>query len=100
MSLVRCSECGNQISTLAASCPKCGAPAGTRGIGTPLSTIQQTSKRLKLHIVLASVVFWIGTVWLFMAPPSSIPMLVAVFTTIAGGVWYLVTRLRVWWHHK
>jgi hypothetical protein len=26
MALVPCSECGNQVSTLASSCPKCGAP--------------------------------------------------------------------------
>ncbi len=30
MTLVKCLECGDQVSDRAASCPKCGAPAGKR----------------------------------------------------------------------
>ncbi|WP_371436636.1 zinc ribbon domain-containing protein [Polaromonas sp.] len=33
MALVACSECGKQISTLAATCPSCGAPVA----GSPAS---------------------------------------------------------------
>lgn len=30
MALVACSECGKQVSTLAANCPSCGAPVAGR----------------------------------------------------------------------
>ncbi len=30
MSLINCSECGNQVSSLAANCPKCGNPIAAR----------------------------------------------------------------------
>ena len=46
MALVKCPECGNQVSTAAPACPKCGAPIALQGIGAPLATIQQTSKQL------------------------------------------------------
>jgi uncharacterized membrane protein YdbT with pleckstrin-like domain len=49
MALVKCSECGNQVSTTAPACPKCGAPIVSQGIGIPLATIQQTSNQLKVE---------------------------------------------------
>jgi hypothetical protein len=53
MPLVQCSECGASVSSAAAACPKCGAPppAVHAATGGTLTTTQQTSKRLKLHIV-------------------------------------------------
>jgi rRNA maturation protein Nop10 len=33
MALTKCKECGNDVSTLAQQCPKCGAPVGERFIG-------------------------------------------------------------------
>src|SRR5438874_6337739 len=33
VALVPCAECGNSVSTLAATCPKCGAPLGTDDVG-------------------------------------------------------------------
>lgn len=31
MALINCNECGNQISSKAEACPKCGAPVGDCG---------------------------------------------------------------------
>ncbi|MGD9930375.1 MAG: zinc-ribbon domain-containing protein [Mangrovibacterium sp.] len=63
MALIKCPECGNLVSSSATACPKYGAPVASPGIGTPLSTIQQTSKRLKVHIILSSLAFGIGLIW-------------------------------------
>lgn len=104
MALVKCPECGTQVSTAASACPKCGAPIATSGIGTPLSTIQQTSKRLKVHIIFSSLAFWFGLIWLLIAinsdspTPSTSP--IPVLLIIIGLVWFLITKLRIWWHHK
>lgn len=45
MALIKCSECGNQVSSAAASCPKCGVPVAFEDNLTPLATIQHTNKR-------------------------------------------------------
>jgi uncharacterized membrane protein YvbJ len=100
MALIRCPECGNQVSTAAASCPKCGVPISSKGAGTPLSTIQQTSKRLKVHIVLSSVAFWIAAILLLASFASEAPSPFAIFLVLVCMVWYLVTKIRIWWHHK
>lgn len=105
MALVKCPECGTQVSTAASACPKCGAPIATPGIGTPLSTIQQTSKRLKVHIIFSSLAFWIGLIWFLVAinsesQPPSAPSPIPVFLFLIGAIWFLVTKFRIWWHHK
>ncbi len=108
MALISCPECNNQVSSTAATCPQCGAPiaeaAGSKAAGAPLTTVQETSKRLKAHIIFSSIIFWIGVVWLFVGinaekqggEQSEIPGLML----FVGIVWYIATKFRIWWHHK
>jgi len=102
MVLINCPECSNQVSTAAASCPKCGAPIASQSIGTPLATIQQTSKQLKVHIIFSSLAFWIGLFWFIFALASEqqTSSIIAIILLIVGMVWYLATKIRIWWHHK
>ncbi len=108
MALISCPECNNQVSNTAEACPQCGAPiAGAKeghAAGNVLTTTQETSKKLKLQIIFSSVIFWVGVVWIFIAieqeknggESSPVPGLLL----LVGMVWYIVTRLRIWWHHK
>jgi len=104
MALTRCPECGNEVSTAATACPKCGAPIASPAIGTPLSTIQQTSKRLKAHIMFSCFALAIGLIWLLTGfvgeaeNPSPSP--IAITLLLLGSVYYLATKFRIWWHHK
>ena len=113
MALIKCSECGRQVSDKAESCPQCGAPIAsaleTEAAGIKLRTIQQTSKRLKTHILISAVLFWGGLVWMIVAmrsassggvPPSPVVTVVASLMMFTGLAWYAITKLRVWWHHK
>ncbi len=64
-------------------------------------TVEQTSKKLKLQSALSVVLLIIGAVWLWTAisadaESTTIP---AWMTTI-GMIWYITTRIRIWWHHK
>lgn len=113
MALIKCSECGREVSDKAESCPQCGAPIASaleaEAAGAKLRTIQQTSKKLKTHIVIAAILFWGGLIWILLGmrsatsagvPPSRVISVVASLMMLAGLVWYLVTKLRIWWHHK
>src|SRR6185437_14369074 len=65
----------NQVSTQAWSCPKCGAPIAARNAPPVVAppddkrpvTVEQTSKSIKLGILLCSVAFWIGLITAFSA---------------------------------
>lgn len=106
MALIPCAECGSQVSTQAAACPKCGAPvvpvlkAEQEAIGTPLLTTQLTSKALKKQQVLASLLVLVSIVGAFVGA-SAYPVLgaLSVLGLLGGLIWLLVVRVRTWWHH-
>lgn len=105
MALIACPECGNRVSSSAPSCPNCGAPiAGaseSKATGANITTVQETSKRLKLHMLISVLMICVGVVWsmpVAQGPAGSTawPGLLLA----AGLIWYVVSRIRVWWHHK
>jgi len=112
MALIACPECSHQVSTKAASCPNCGAPImgakETVATGAHLVTTQTTSKSLKTEIMLSSVVFWSGIVWAFSSNAAhdsssvgvSLSGLSPTLMIVFGLIWYLVTKIRIWWHHE
>ena len=108
MALINCPECSKEISDSAPSCPSCGAPIAsakeTQAAGAQLPTTQLTSKKLKTHMAISILAVIIGGVWLMVqieaveqgGEASATPGLLLFF----GVVWFLVTRIRIWWHHK
>ena len=96
-----CSECGHKVSNKAEACPKCGNPiTAISGTGRPLQTIQQTSKPLKFQIIISIILLVGGLLWMFLAPESEDVSVAPGIVTIVGLVWLIVTRIRIWWHHK
>ena len=107
MALLSCPECNNEVSSLASTCPNCGYPIGGAGHSQSgdarYTTIQQTSKELKLHQVIALFVFLIGLLWTFFTfadgKPEG-PLNPLMFILVIGGfIGTIVTGLRTWWHH-
>jgi len=100
VALINCSECGNQVSSLAANCPKCGNPVATRAetiaAGTQVTTTQQTAKKFKRHMLIGGAICCLGVV-LVVSKSDYSPMGGLVF--VAGLVWYLVARSRAWWNN-
>ena len=73
MALVKCAECGKQVSTLAAACPSCGAPPGAAR--APIVTAGLLGK------VTTAVGAWLVFPWIarLIAFLAVIGMLVAMF---------------------
>ena len=104
MPLISCPECTKQISNLAPACPSCGVPIGTvkesSGSGTTLSTIQETSKKFKLHTVLSISLMALGVVIIGANDSTNQESAVGPAMLAGGLIWYIVNRVRIWWHHK
>ena len=103
MALIKCPECQNEISNRALSCPNCGMPVddAPKDIDKT-TTIQETSKALKEHIVY-SVIIIIGGMLFFIIGAvtyrqAMIPIGVILF--IIGAIWFVATKINIWWHHK
>jgi len=69
-----------------------------------LVTTQLTAKRFKIQIILSLLAFLIGIIWFFASfdgegeNPS--PSSVALILSVVGIGWFLITKFRIWWHHK
>src|SRR5262245_34755676 len=51
MALIRCYECGKEISSIAPACPSCGAPPQSTIVPPPLPTEASRAKRLSLGTI-------------------------------------------------
>ena len=109
MSLIKCSECNSEVSDKAVSCPKCGAPilndSESKGSGVNLRTVQETSKKFKLQSLISISLFIIGAVWVYVSMNTvtgqvTEPSNTGMSVMLIGMIWYIINRLRIWWHHK
>ncbi|MCP4649641.1 MAG: hypothetical protein GY853_06120 [PVC group bacterium] len=117
MALINCPDCNKQISDKIANCIQCGCPIPTaKSKSTPTTekeqTIQQTSKKLKMRMLIAVLLMIggcagsMGSVSLMGNSNGELNMGIAYFSTICsiafvtGAVLWIVVKFKVWWHHK
>lgn len=106
MALVTCLECGKSVSELAAACPNCGAPiqgrAAANAVGQSVVTTEATSKRLKLHSLCAGILILLGfgTSMASAYVGNKEPSIIAGLALLVGLPWFVITRFRIWWHHR
>lgn len=81
MALVACPECGHQVSTLARSCPSCGAPVAA-GAPEPARREPVVTSGL-LGKVVAVIGAWLVVPWVvrMVAFLAGIVMLIVMFAT-------------------
>jgi uncharacterized membrane protein YvbJ len=117
MALIKCWECNQTISNTAAACPTCGAPTSRSDMSPdrkPVVTIQRTSKRLKMQSMISGLAVLIGFIWLGVLSNETktngsegsltkVPLDALVYPILIiffGIFWFLITRIRIWWHHE
>ncbi|AMM24588.1 hypothetical protein [Variovorax sp. PAMC 28711] len=78
MALVVCSECGKQVSTLAASCPSCGAPVAGAAASDRQAPLVNAGVLGKAVVAIGAwlVVPWVVRLLAFLA---GIAMLIVMF---------------------
>lgn len=106
MALIECNECGKKVSDKALSCPECGYPiadeAEVEAIGTPVTTMQETSKAIKSHIVFAVFLIVGGCTTSVVSGSDgseNFGVTIGIWLMLAGFIWYLISQVRSWWHH-
>jgi hypothetical protein len=109
MALVKCSECGREVSSQAAACPGCGCPVSA-AVAAPVAvaaqtghgvTVEQTSKRWKGQALMAGLLFFGG--FAIVVPSciaeSSNATIAGALVCFAGACWGIYVKLMTWWHH-
>jgi hypothetical protein len=113
MALVQCPECGQSVSSAAATCPQCAYPMHQSGTGAGrlnpkhtgrIITTERTGKGLKFQKLLAALLMFSGVItWIVGASDprhKQQGVIVAGVCMVAFSlVWYLYIRAAAWWRH-
>jgi uncharacterized membrane protein YvbJ len=104
MTLIICPDCSSEVSDIAVSCPKCGRPISIPSVSNTaeshLTTIEKTSKNLKLADLVSRLIIYISVILLLFYPKDSLIFMNASIIFFIGIVAYLINKIRIWWHHK
>ena len=105
MALITCRECGISVSSMAHTCPNCGYPFsahGKQGQENGVVTIQQTSKPLKLMMLVFVILLVAGIcVIAFGFSGNSITAIfVGLVITFIAAVAVFAVKSQIWWQHK
>ena len=95
---------------MADTCPKCaypinspGSSSAPMGQGGKIQTVEQTSKKFKLHQMIAIVLFVIGLIIVALGydPEESKKIVMSIGALIAaiGVIWIFWIKAKIWWHH-
>lgn len=105
MALVRCPDCGKDVSTRASSCPNCGGPvAAEENKDKEIKVItEHTSKSLKGQSCLSGVLFLLGVLFVFSGitnKDGSDAVKLGFWIVLGSIVWHTIIKISIWWHHE
>lgn len=61
-----------------------------------INTIQETGKILKLHSVISIIIFIIGFFIIINNGESE----AGKYMFFGGIIYYMITKIKIWWNHK
>lgn len=100
--MTKCPECGTEVSDKAEKCPKCAYPISGQSSIEKVQTIEQTSKRLKKQMIFAILFMMFGVI-IALSSAGNNSLGGTAFGTmlsIAGIIWLITVKAKIWWHHK
>lgn len=62
--------------------------------------MQETSKKLKLQSVLSVSLMGLGVIVIGANNDTGNPSMAGPLMFGGGLIWFIVNRIRIWWHHK
>ncbi|WP_404397927.1 zinc ribbon domain-containing protein [Idiomarina loihiensis] len=105
MALINCPECDKKVSSKAATCPNCGVSISPNvereEHEKKLTTTQLTAKSLKLQGLISLVIVIVGFYIIITGDASDESTSIwPPLITFLALVWWVITRIRIWWNHK
>lgn len=93
MALIKCAECGKDVSEKAGNCPFCGNPIANHVEATKTVEIEQTNKTWKKTKIWAVLLLFIGIGMLSRSQLQGLGILLIIIAVIM----LIVSRMGAWW---
>jgi len=108
MALIKCPECGTDISDKAVACPKCAYPiveSSTKQARTvKVQTIEKTAKKYRVQILIGVFLMILGFLLIISSVSGQqlnvVTGILGVLTTVGGVIWLIIAEFSSWWHHR
>jgi hypothetical protein len=100
MALIKCPECGQDVSDKAFSCPHCGYPFKKQA---PV-TIEQTRKKWKILKLIAFFLFILALYLigrdLFAGNQNGTGLYTGIGVAVVAFILLLIGKIGAWWNNK
>ncbi|KKM15018.1 hypothetical protein LCGC14_1700290 [marine sediment metagenome] len=105
MALIKCPDCGYDVSDEAVACPNCAKPIAAPDTTSPepeVQTIEKTSKKLKGWLAVCMGTFGISALMLMVggAVNSEVTMGLSLTLFFVSAVGICVVKGKIWWEHQ
>lgn len=100
MAIIKCPECGTEVSDKAEKCPKCACPiAGKSG---KIQTVELTAKKFKKQQLIAAPIAIVGCIIMVFSALNylSIGTWLGGLLLAVGLIWTIIVEIKIWWHHR
>ena len=94
--LIRCKECGKEISDKATTCIHCGAPLQKQVDNKQTVHVEETDKEIKVVQLVSTALFIIGMLGVFFTEYFNF-FAVVMFI---GCVMIIYNGFKAWWRYK
>lgn len=100
MALIKCPECGNEVSDQAEKCPKCGITIAWQSVPQIVQTVELTSKKYKSRQVILRFTIIAGIVLLLSLKSDNNFWIIGWILILGGIIWLIIVKIQIWWNNR
>lgn len=102
MALIKCPDCGTEVSDSAQVCTKCGRPiaGGNSDVAhTTHVTVEKTKKSLKIQQLFSIILIIASVILIIMKNSDGGDASYDYIGLGIGIVWLILVKIAIWWNH-
>ncbi|MDP3297600.1 MAG: zinc ribbon domain-containing protein [Thermodesulfovibrionia bacterium] len=105
MALIKCPECGTEVSDKAVACPKCAHPivegSAEQAQTVKAQPIKKTAKKYKGKMLIGIFLMVLGFLLIVSSVSGQqlnvVTGVLGVLATVGGVVWLIIAEFSSWW---
>lgn len=96
MPLIKCPECGKEVSDTSDVCIHCGY----KFKNTDTNLVEFTSKKLKGQKLIAMGIFFVGVMSIVFSFNNPTALIIESIVSFIALIWIIAIEIKIWWRHK